>query len=102
MAVAAATCVVTKAFPASPSAARALPALKPNQPNHNRAVPIMVMGRLCGKKERLPQPLRLPMTRAAASAALAELMCTTAPPAKSMAPILAIQPPPQTQWHRGA
>ena len=79
MAVAAATCVVTKAFPANPSAARALPALKPNQPNHKRAVPIMVMGRLCGKKERLPHPLRLPMTKAAARAALAELMCTTRP-----------------------
>ena len=36
------------------------------------------------------------MTRARASAEKPELMCTTVPPAKSRAPIWAIQPPAQT------
>ena len=40
--------VAAKAPTATPSAARALPALKPNQPNHKRPVPSSVMGRLCG------------------------------------------------------
>src|SRR5262245_7522632 len=47
-AAAVAVFVVVKAFAASPLAARALPALKPNQPNHKRLAPITVRGRLCG------------------------------------------------------
>ena len=94
--------VVTKALAASPSAARADPALKPNQPNQRMAAPRMVMGRLWGMKAVEPCPLRLPMSRAQHRAAAPELMWTTAPPAKSRAPIWPIQPPPQTQWHMGA
>src|SRR5215831_3624479 len=40
--------VVVKACPARPLAASALPALKPNQPNHRSPAPITVSGRLCG------------------------------------------------------
>ena len=40
-AVAAETCVTSIAIPASSFAARALPALKPNQPTHNIDAPII-------------------------------------------------------------
>src|SRR3989344_6289512 len=46
-AAAAAVFVVTKALAAKPFAAKALPALKPNQPNHNNAAPKTVKGILC-------------------------------------------------------
>src|SRR5659263_506922 len=42
-AAAAAVFVTMKALAASPFAARALPALKPNQPNHSRAPPVIVI-----------------------------------------------------------
>jgi len=38
---------------------------------------------------------------APASAAAADAMCTTVPPAKSSAPRCMSQPPPQTQWASG-
>src|SRR4030067_1945004 len=38
--------VTTKALAARPLLAKALPALKPNQPNHRRPAPVTVMGRL--------------------------------------------------------
>ncbi len=94
---AAAISVVPKACTARPLAARALPALKPNQPNQMRAQPSKVKGRLCGVKDCLPIPIRAPSSCAVARPAAADAICTTAPPAKSTAPILAIQPPPQTQ-----
>src|SRR5437879_4643677 len=47
-AMAVAQWVATKADPARPFEATADPALKPNHPNHRSAVPINVMGRLCG------------------------------------------------------
>src|SRR3954452_8582327 len=47
-AAAAAVLVATNAVTARPSAARALPALNPNQPTHRREAPITVNGRLCG------------------------------------------------------
>src|SRR5215468_3550139 len=47
-AAAVALLVVMKACAARPLAASALPALKPNQPNHSRLAPITVSGRLCG------------------------------------------------------
>ncbi len=47
-AAAPATCVATKALAASAPAPRALPALKPNQPNHSSAAPSTANGRLCG------------------------------------------------------
>ncbi len=47
-AAAAAVLVVMNACAARPLAASALPALNPNQPNHSKAAPITVKGRLCG------------------------------------------------------
>ena len=41
-----------KALAAMPSAATALPALKPYQPTHSMPVPTMVSTRLCGRKAR--------------------------------------------------
>jgi len=43
-----------KASEAEPLASSAEPALKPNQPNHSMAAPIMVMVRLCGDIASLP------------------------------------------------
>ncbi len=48
VAVAAEICVTVRAEAAAPSAASALPPLKPNQPTHNITAPVTVMGRLCG------------------------------------------------------
>jgi hypothetical protein len=48
VAAAVALLVATKAETASPLAASALPALKPNQPTHSSAAPATVNGRLCG------------------------------------------------------
>ncbi len=97
MPAAAANSVVPKACTARPLAARALPALKPNQPNQIKAQPSKVKGRLCGAKVCLPRPIRAPNSCAVARPAAADAICTTAPPAKSTAPIFAIQPPPHTQ-----
>src|SRR5437762_875769 len=47
-AAAAAVFVARKALAARPLASSALPALKPNQPNHSRAAPMTVIGRLWG------------------------------------------------------
>ena len=46
-----ASIVVTNARAAIGVAARALPALKPNQPNHNNPAPSSVNGTLCGSNE---------------------------------------------------
>src|SRR6185436_11024603 len=43
-----ASIVVVKARPAMPFAATALPALKPNQPNHSTPAPSRTNGMLCG------------------------------------------------------
>src|SRR5664279_3796679 len=48
-AAAVAVLVAMKALAAMPLAARALPALNPNQPNHNSAPPRTVKGKLCGR-----------------------------------------------------
>ncbi len=88
VAAAAAVFVLTNAATADLLAARALPALKPNQPNHSRAVPRAVMVRLCGCISSEPRPFRLPITSTQHSAATPEMMCTTSPPAKSSAPIV--------------
>src|SRR4030042_4590331 len=67
-----ARCVAVKAEDARALAARALPALNPNHPNHSSPAPRTVMGRLCGMKVAwLPSPWRLPTTKAAAKAARA-------------------------------
>src|SRR5262245_16866036 len=47
-AAAVAVFVVVNACAAKPPAVSALPALKPNQPNHSRLAPITVSGRLWG------------------------------------------------------
>ena len=51
---AAATSVTTKASAARPSADRAEPALKPNQPKSSNAVPMAVQPRLLGSKASVP------------------------------------------------
>ena len=85
-------------MPALPFAASALPALKPNQPTHSMPAPATVNGRLCGvmavcgKAAPLARaPARTPVPPTPA------LTCTTMPPAKSMTPSFASQPPPHTQ-----
>src|SRR5271168_4259160 len=47
-AAAVAKCVATKALVAKAFAARALPALKPNQPTHSRQAPIKLRTSECG------------------------------------------------------
>src|SRR5271165_3062204 len=51
--VAAAMVVVTKASAAVFPAESALPALKPNHPNHNSPAPVIVIGKSCGMKRSL-------------------------------------------------
>jgi ammonium transporter, Amt family len=93
--------VTRKAEPARPSATSALPALKPNQPNQSSAAPSAVRAMLEGNMASLPKPMRLPSTSASTSPATPALMWTTVPPAKSSAPMEAIQPLPHTQWAIG-
>src|SRR5262245_10445703 len=84
-ATAVASVVVVNALAAMPSEATALPALNPYQPTHSMPVPTMVNTMLCGRKGRLPNPVRLPRMRQRTSADQPDDMCTTVPPAKSMA-----------------
>ena len=94
IAAAVAPSVLIHATPAVVSAARAEPALKPNQPNHSRPAPSITSGRLCGRIGIRPKPTRLPSTSARASAPTPALMWMAVPPAKSTAPItLATKPP---------
>ena len=102
MAAAAAVLVTTKALVATPSAARLLPALKPNQPNHSSAAPRTTIGTFAGPMGCSGKPTRRPIIKAETSAPAPALMCTTVPPAKSNAPRSPSQPPPQTQWAIGA
>src|SRR5688572_3036133 len=94
-------CVVSMAMPAEPFAASALPALKPNQPTQSMPAPATVNGRLCGVIAVCGKPRRRPTTTAQTSADTPALTCTTMPPAKSMTPRSASQPPPQTQCANG-
>ena len=103
MAAAGVTRVLIQIRPAC-SALLAAPPLNPNQPNHSRAAPSMMKGRLCGRwLGSLAKPWRWPTMTASTSAAVPELISTTAPPAKSMtwpkmavtAPPALIRPPPQ-------
>src|SRR6478735_5393483 len=96
-----ASIVVTNARPAIGLAARALPELKPNQPNQSRPAPSSTNGTLWGTSDDDGYSLRLPTTIAATSAAAAAFTCTTVPPAKSSAPHFASQPPPHTQCATG-
>ena len=93
--------VLIKAKPAVPLAAPAEPALKPNQPTHKSDAPTMVKVRLCGASASRPKPMRLPTMYEPTRPAMAALMCTTVPPAKSSAPSLASKPPPHTMCAMG-
>src|ERR1051325_11155769 len=84
-ATAVAIVVVMNALAAMPSAATALPALKPYQPTHNIPVPMAQMTMLCGGIGSFGKPSRLPSSIQRIKADQPEDMCTTVPPAKSIA-----------------
>src|SRR6185312_16355843 len=88
-ATAVAIVVVMNALAATPSAATALPALKPYQPTHNMPVPMEHNTMLCGGMGSLGKPNRLPSIKHRINADQPEDMCTTVPPAKSIAWIFA-------------
>src|SRR5688572_9691249 len=101
-AIEAAVLVLRKARAASGLALSALPALNPNQPVQRRPATTRQSGRLCGGIGSFPKPWRLPSMIAATMAEKPLVMCTTRPPAKSMAPALKIQPSaPQTMCATG-
>ena len=85
-AAAVASKVLRKASAAPAFASRLEPALKPNQPTHSSAAPIMVKVTLCGFIGSRPKPSRGPTSQAPTRPATPALMCTTVPPAKSSAP----------------
>src|SRR5262245_4352132 len=88
-ATAVASVVVVKAFAATPSAATALPALNPYQPTQSMPVPTIHSTMLCGGIGSLPNPSRLPRSMQRVNADQPDDICTTVPPAKSMARIFA-------------
>src|SRR6187551_1539621 len=82
VAAAAATLVTRSALAATPFAARADPALNPNQPNHSSPAPSTVIGTSCGSRLLLsPNDQRRPISTAATSAETPDDMWTTVPPA---------------------
>src|SRR5215831_11912490 len=85
-AAAVATKVLIMASAAVPLASSAEPALKPNQPTQSSAAPMSVMVSEWGGMASRPNPTRLPTSRAPMKPAIPELMWTTVPPAKSIAP----------------
>ena len=62
------------ATPAKPFAPRAEPALNPNQPNHSKPAPIITKGKLDGRSNMCPKPIRFPNTSARAKPAAPALM----------------------------
>src|SRR4051812_12350882 len=84
-AIAVAIVVVVKALAATTSEATAEPALKPYQPTQSMPVPTIHSTMLCGGIGVLPKPRRGPRIKQRISADQPEDMCTTVPPAKSMA-----------------
>src|ERR1700751_6146459 len=88
-ATAVASVVLMNAFAAILSGARALPALKPYQPTQSKPVPTMQSTMLCGAMISFLNLSRCPRRRHKTNAVEPELMCTTVPPAKSIAVILA-------------
>src|SRR4051794_28413157 len=88
-ATAVAIVVVMNALPATTSAATALPALKPYQPTHSMPVPIEHNTMLCGGIGSFGKPRRLPNMIHRINADQPEDICTTVPPAKSIAWMLA-------------
>src|SRR5580704_11674914 len=99
--------VATNALVASDDAAKALPALNPNQPTHSRQAPTKLSTRLCGFMATVGYPTRFPKYSAHTSADTPDVMCTTVPPAKSKVGILPPEnafnrpPLPQTMWAMG-
>src|SRR5277367_1810341 len=63
-AAAVAKCVATNALVARELAAKALPALNPNHPTHNRQAPTKLSTRLCGGMGCLGKPVRFPRYKA--------------------------------------
>src|SRR6266446_4719116 len=108
-ATAVASVVVMNAFAAIPSAPSALPALKPYQPTQSIPAPTMQSTMLCGAMISFRKPSRGPSNAQRTSAHQPDDMCTTVPPAKSIALILErgfqtpfIQPSiPHTMWASG-
>src|SRR5436190_23619049 len=86
-ATAVAIVVVMNALAATPSAATAEPALKPYQPTQSMPVPTIQSTMLCGGIGSFPKPRRLPRIKQRMSADQPADMCTTVPPAKSIARI---------------
>src|ERR1044071_1354658 len=84
-ATAVASVVAMNALAAMPSAATALPALNPYQPTHSMPVPTMQSTMLWGCIDSFGNPSRLPRIMQRTNADQPEDMCTTVPPAKSMA-----------------
>jgi hypothetical protein len=102
-AMAVAVLVLTKAWADRLLAARADPALNPNQPNHSIPAPSTVKGTLWGFIGVPGHPLRFLTTSSRPRPPMAALMCTTVPPAKSSAPRWNNQPlGSNTQWAIGA
>src|SRR6188474_3650913 len=82
---AAASVVVVKALEAMASAPRAEPALKPYQPTQSIPVPTIQSTIECGAIFSLPKPRRFPRIKQSTNALQPEVICTTVPPAKSIA-----------------
>ena len=80
-----------------PSPAARRPALNPYRPTQSMAAPVIVIPGRCGGLSSLGKPRRLPSILARTSADTPAVTCTTSPPAKSMTPNPASQPPPQIQ-----
>src|ERR1700722_6403410 len=101
VAVAAERCVVSIAMPASALEASALPALKPNQPTQSSGAPTITIQGACGGRTDFGKSTRGLSIQATTRAETPAVTCTTMPPAKSITPRLASQPPPHTQWATG-
>src|SRR5436190_23936773 len=84
-ATAVASVVVMKALAATTSAPTALPALKPYHPTQSMPVPTMQSTILWGGIGSLPNPSRLPKSKHKTNADQPDDICTTVPPAKSIA-----------------
>src|SRR6187402_466955 len=55
--------VLMKTCAAKALASRLEPTLNPNQPTHSKAAPTIVKGTLCGARDWVPKPLRLPINK---------------------------------------
>src|SRR5262249_59822181 len=78
-AIAVARWVTTKALVASAPEAIALPALKPNQPNHSSDAPSTTIVASCGSSGSSPKPSHFPSKTAHTSAESPKLTCTPVP-----------------------